>query len=65
LTTKTQESNSKSELLDQYKRDLKVLQLTLAIIGENAESSKEIMRSRAALIAKIKELEKELSTNQT
>ncbi len=59
LDTKTRDP--KSELLQEYKRELKTLNLTLTIIGENAESSKEIMRSRAMLMAKIEELEAELS----
>ena len=65
MTTKAQEPIAKSELLDQYKRDLKVVNLTLTIIGENSETSKEMIRSRAALTAKIRELERELSTDKT
>ena len=50
----------KAELLDQNRRDLMVLKLTLSIVGEKSEASGGLLARRASLAQKIEQLENEL-----
>jgi hypothetical protein len=49
---------TKSELLDQYKRELMALKLSLTIIGENSGRKRELILNQIYLVEKMMQLEK-------
>jgi antitoxin component HigA of HigAB toxin-antitoxin module len=56
----TERQKSKSDELAELKQQLAALKLSLSIVGEHSESSRQLVAKRASTLEKIKELEREI-----